>query len=217
MDGLKNGMSCTACFILFLKVLSNCKITRNVSETYMRTTHWTRMSGLTMTFEHVTGIHRDHLLIGSNHCTKISIDQVKGSKDIERKSGLTLTYEHVTRNSIGIIYSLRATPVPSWYWSSEGVKRYWADNAMGWEEWFDVDLWTYHLKINRDHLLIEGIPCTKFGFDQVKGSKDIERTTLGLQTDWPTYQPTDRPTIAKQYAPFVKGGIIKAIGMYTRN
>ena len=31
-------------------------------------------------------------------------------------------------------------------------------------------------------------PCTKFGIDQVKGSKDIERTTLGLQTD----RPTDR-------------------------
>ena len=33
------------------------------------------------------------------------------------------------------------------------------------------------LKSDRDHLLIEGNPCTKFGFDQVKESKDIERTT----------------------------------------
>ena len=31
--------------------------------------------------------------------------------------------------------------------------------------------------MNRDHLLIEGNPCTKFGIDQVKGSKDIERIT----------------------------------------
>ena len=31
--------------------------------------------------------------------------------------------------SIGIIYSLRATPAPSLVWSSEGVKRYWADNT----------------------------------------------------------------------------------------
>ena len=30
-----------------------------------------------------------------------------------RKSGLTLTFEHVTWKSIGIIYSLRATPAPS--------------------------------------------------------------------------------------------------------
>ena len=28
-----------------------------------------------------------------------------------------------------------------------------------------------------DHLLIEGNLCTKFGIDQEKGSKDIERTT----------------------------------------
>ena len=101
---------------------------------------------------------------------------------------------------------------------------------MGWEEWFDLDLdlWTCDLKINRDYLLIEGNPCTKFGIDQVKGSKDIERTTLwaeksGLtltfehvtwkstdrQTDIPTDRPTYQPTVAKQYAPFFKGGIIK--------
>ena len=33
------------------------------------------------------------------------------------------------------------------------------------------------LKIQRDHLLIEVNPCTKFGIDKVKASKDIERTT----------------------------------------
>ena len=63
------------------------------------------------------------------------------------------------------------------YWSSEGVKRYWEDNTVGWEEWFDLDLWTCDLKINRNHLLIEGNPCTKFGIAQVKESKDIEQTT----------------------------------------
>ena len=44
-----------------------------------------------------------------------------------------------------------------WYWSSEGVKRYWADST-----------WS---------------------------------------TDRQTDIPTDRPTVAKQYAPFFKGGI----------
>ena len=48
---------------------------------------------------------------------------------------------------------------------------------MGSKEWFDLDLWTCDLKINRDHLLIGFNPCTKFGIDQVKRSKDIERTT----------------------------------------
>ena len=73
-----------------------------------------------MTFEYCDlKIDRDHLLIEGNPCTKFDIDQVKGSKDIEQTtqwaemSGLTLTFEHVTSKSIGIIYSLRATPAPS--------------------------------------------------------------------------------------------------------
>ena len=65
------------------------------------------------------------------------------------------------------------------YWSSEVVKSYWADNTLASKEWFDLDLWTCDLKINSDHLLIKCNPCTKFGIDQVKGSKYIERTT-----DW---------------------------------
>ena len=46
--------------------------------------------------------HQHHLLIEGNPYTKFVIDQVKGSKDIERttqwaeKSGLTLNFEDVT-------------------------------------------------------------------------------------------------------------------------
>ena len=64
-------------------------------------------------------INKDHLLIDGNSCTKFGIDQVKGSKDTEwttqwsEMSGLTLTFKHVTLKSIGIIYSLSATPAPS--------------------------------------------------------------------------------------------------------
>ena len=47
---------------------------------------------------------------------------------------------------------------------------------MGSKEWFDLELWTDDLNINRNHLLSEGKPCTKFDIDQRKGSKDIERT-----------------------------------------
>ena len=66
-----------------------------------RTTQWTQKSGLTLTFEHVTlKSDRDHLLIEGNPCTKFGIDQVKWSKDIERKTPLAeksgLTLEHVT-------------------------------------------------------------------------------------------------------------------------
>ena len=81
--------------------------TRNVSETYMPPL---------MQNSKLLLICTRH---GCNPCTKFGIDQVKGSKDIERtthwarKSGLTLTFEHVTWKSIGIIYLLRATSAPS--------------------------------------------------------------------------------------------------------
>ena len=43
----------------------------------------------------------------------------------------------------------------------------------------------------------------------MKGSKDIERTTLGLQTD--------RPTVAKQYALFFKEGIKSCLKKFLYN
>ena len=70
-------------------------------------------------------------------------------------------------------------------------------------QWFDLDLWTCVLKINSDHQLIGSNPCTKFGIDQMKGSKDIKRTTLGLQTDRPTYRPSDS---CKTICPLFQGG-----------
>ena len=90
-----------------------------------------------------------------------------------------------------------ATPAPSLLLIKWSAKRYWADNTVGWEEWFDLDLWTCDLKINGDHLLIEGNPCTKFGIDQI----------LGQQTDIPTDRHTDRPTDScKTICPLFQGG-----------
>ena len=81
---------------------------------------------------------------------------------------------------------------------------------MGSKEWFDLDL--IHaicdLKINRDYLLIENSPCTKFGIDQVKGSKDIILSGQHLvyrPTDRPTYRPTDRQ-LRNNMPPFSRGG-----------
>ena len=157
-------------------------------------------------------INRDHLLIEGNTCTKFGIDQVKGSKDIERtthstgKSVLTLTFEHVTWKSLRIIYSLRATSAPSLVLIMWRGQKILSKYTICSKEWFDLDLWTCDLKINRDHLLIEGNLCTKFCFDQVKGSKDIEWTTLGLQTDRPTdiHVPTDRQ-LQNNMPPFSRG------------
>ena len=97
----------------------------------------------------------------------------------DKKSSLTLTFEHVTCKLIWIIYLLGATPAPSLVlikWRGQKVLTV----------WFDLDLWTCDLQINRDHNLIEGNPCTKYGIDQVKGSKDIDRTTHRLRrVVWP--------------------------------
>ena len=46
-----------------------------------------------------------------------------------------------------------------------------------WAQKSGLTLTFEHLKINRDDLLIGSNPCTKFGIDQVRGSKDIEQTT----------------------------------------
>ena len=136
---------------------------------------------------------------GCNPCTKFGIDQVKGSKDIERtthwarKSGLTLTFEHVTWKSIGIIYLLRATSAPSlilFKWRGQKIL---SRHHTGLER----VIWPWPLNM---WLLIEGNPCTKFDIVQVKGSKDIERTTLGLQTD----RHTDRQL--KTICPLFQGG-----------
>ena len=51
------------------------------------------------------------------------------------------------------------------------------NSTLGSKKWFDLDLWTCDLKINRVHLLMGRNPCTMFGIDQVKRSKDIELTT----------------------------------------
>ena len=81
-----------------------------------------------------------------------------------------------TENQLGSS-NYTATPAPSLVLIKWRAKRYWADNTVGRAEWFDLDLWTCDLKINMDHLLIEGNSCTKISNDQVKGSNDIERTT----------------------------------------
>ena len=119
---------------------------------------------------------------------------------------MCLRFLKLNWKSIGIIYSLRATPAPNLVlinWRGQKIlsRQHSGLRKVGWEEWFDLDLWTCDLKINMDHLLIEGNPCTKFGTDQVKGSTDTERTTLGLQADI----STDRPTY-RSICPLFQGG-----------
>ena len=51
------------------------------------------------------------------------------------------------------------------------------------DQQFDLDLRPCELNINRGCLILRGIKCTKFGNFQAKGSKDVERPLLGLESD----------------------------------
>ena len=112
----------------------------------------------------------------------------------------------MTWKSIRIIYLLKATTAPSFVlikWRSQKI-------LSGQQSGLRRLVWPWPLNIwpenqFRDHLLIEGISCTKFGIDQMKGSKDIERTTFGLHTDRrPTDIPTDRE-LQNNMPPFSRG------------
>ena len=98
-----------------------------------------------------------------------------------------------TWKSIGIIY-LPALSLLLIKWRGQKILS-WQHRGLRRVVWpWPLNVWP----VNRDHLLIKGNPCNKFGIDQVKGSKDIEWTTLGLHTD----RHTNRPTVAKQLPPF---------------
>ena len=84
---------------------------------------------------------------------------------------MTLTFANETLNSIGIIYSPGATTVPS---------------LVTFKKELENQLVSFISLYKDNHY-------SKLSNYQAKGTKDIEQTTLCLQTD--------RPTGAKQYAP----------------
>ena len=138
---------------------------------------------------------------------------IKWTTHWAQKSGLTLTFEQVTWKSIGIINLLGSTPAPSLVLIKWRVKIYWANNRLGSKEWFDLDLWTCDLKIHRDHLLIGLNPCTNVGSDQVKGSKDIERTTQWFDLDlWTCNLKINRDHLFIEGNPCTKFGIDQVEG-----
>ena len=98
-----------------------------------------------------------------------------------------------------IIYSLRATPVPSLVlikWRGQKILTL----------WFDLDLWTYDLKINRDHSTHWGKPLHQVWYWSSKGVKRYwpDKT---WSTDRQTERHTDRPTDScKTICPLFQGG-----------
>ena len=71
---------------------------------------------------------------------------------------------------------------------------------MGWEEWFDLDLWTCDLKINRDHLLIESNPAPSLVLSKWRGQKILSGQNLVYR---PTYWSTDS---CNTICPLFQGG-----------
>lgn len=51
-----------------------------------------------------------------------------------------------------------------------------------WDQQFNLRKWTGKLKLKREHLLLDGNYCTKFGSFQAKRAKDIEHSTFGIET-----------------------------------
>ena len=155
-----------------------------------------KISSFNLTFDHMSCTStRSSTLLRGILCTKFGNTQVlqHSSKWVKRiwadnickkkPSILTLTFEHVTRKLVWVFYYLGASTIGHHLYK---------------DQQFDLDLWPCDLKISREHLISQGILCTKFDNFQAQKSKDIKWTLLGLQTD----QETNQPTSAKQYAPF---------------
>ena len=101
-----------------------------------------------------------------------------GGNTLGAKEWFNLIFEHVTWKSKDIIYSMRVTPalrlvLIKWRGQKILSRQHSGLRRVVWT--WPLNMWPE--KINRDHLLIEGNPCTKFGIDQVKGSKDIKQRT----------------------------------------
>ena len=183
------------------------------SKDIKQTTQWAEKSGLTwlLNMWPENQYLRDHILIEGNPCTKFGIDQVKGSKYIKQtkqwaeKRGLTLTFEHVTWKSIGIIYSLRATPTPSlvmikWRGSKD------IERTTQWAEKSGLTLTFEHVTRKSIGIIysLRATPAPSLVLIKWRSQKILSGQHLVYR---PTDRPTYRPTVAKQYAQFFKGGI----------
>ena len=103
-----------------------------------------KTSSLTLTFGYVTwtsiGViySLGPLLSRGIHWTKFGIFPAKGSRNIEwtiffsKTSSLTLIFGHVTWKSIGLIYFLGSSTVPSWVLEIFKKKKIWEKDWILW-------------------------------------------------------------------------------------
>ena len=65
-----------------------------------------------------------------------------------------------------------------WSWFITWIIWYWVDSTYDLDQKLDFDLWPCDPNINREHPLSRGIPYTKFGDFQAKGTKDNKQTMI---------------------------------------
>ena len=132
-------------------------------------------------------IYWGNLLSRGIHCTKFNNFQAKGSRDSKndfyKDQQFDLDLWPCDLNINRVIYSLVTSTVPSLETFEQRGQEILSGHHFYEEQKFDLDLWLCDLWVNREHLLPRGIHCTKFGNFQAKNLKEIEWTSLGLQTN----------------------------------
>ena len=118
--------------------------------------------------------------------------------DFSKTSSLTLTFDQVS------LYKYGSSSLPNKFCHSQAKgQKILTGQIFFKDQQFDIDFWPRNLEINRGHQTPRVIYCTQFSNIQA----DIERTSLGLQTD----RLYDGQRGAKQFAPlFFRGGHSKS-------
>ena len=147
-----------------------------------------------------------HLLARSIQCIKFRNFQANGSRDIEwttfSHKSFDLDLWPCDLTIKGVIYLLEASSVSSLDTFKQTGQEILNGQHLLIDQQFDRNLWPCDLKINQGHLLPRGIHCSKSANSQPKGSKDIERSSLSLQTN----RSTER---CKTICPLFPKGCIK--------
>ena len=93
-----------------------------------------------------------------------------------------------------------------WYWSGEGVKRY-IERTTHWARKSGLTLTFEHVtsKSIRIIYLLRATPAPSLVLIKWRGQQILSGQHLVYR---PTDIPTDRPTVAKQYAPFLQSPFI---------
>ena len=110
-------------------------------------------------------INKDYLLSRGIHYTKFGNLPAKGSRDIERTTYFQRPVWQYDLKSIGVMYSLWASTVPSLATFKHRGQIITGGLHFFKDQQFDLDLWSCGLEIDRGHLHVvpTGIHCTKFG------------------------------------------------------